>query len=106
MRYYLDTNILVFVILGQDDNISDDVRALLSDYGNSFLTSIICIQEVVHLVQIGKIEKPKGTDTRMAAMHAVNSIVEWGVKIVPVSMKLNALPTCHFMTTIATPTTA
>ena len=87
MRYYLDTNILVFVILGQDDNISDDVRALLSDYGNSFLTSIICIQEVVHLVQIGKIEMPKGTDTRMAAMHAVNSIVGWGVKIVPVSMK-------------------
>lgn len=87
MRYYLDTNILVFVILGQDDDISNDVRALLADYENSFLTSILCIQEVVHLMQIGKIEMPKGTDTRKAAMQAVNSIAEWGVKIVPASMK-------------------
>lgn len=77
MRYYLDTNILIFIILGQDDNISHDVRALLVDYGNSFMTSTLCLQEVVHLVQIGKIEMPKGTDTRKAAQFAVNSIIEW-----------------------------
>ena len=87
MKYYLDTNILVFIILGQDDDLSRDVRALLADYGNFFMTSTVCMQELVYLVQAGKIEMPKGTDTRRAAQFAVNAVIDWGVEIVPASMR-------------------
>lgn len=96
MRYYLDTNILVFAILGQDDELSRDVRALLADYAHSFMTSTECVRELIHLVQIGKISMPKGTDAGKAAQAAVRAIVDWGIKIVPVSMvhleTLAALP--------------
>ncbi len=87
MRYYLDTNILVFLVLNKREEISNDVRALLSDYGNSFLTSIACIEELVHLVQIGKFKMPKGTDTRREAAEAVRTISNQGIDIVPVTMK-------------------
>lgn len=96
MRYYLDTNILLFIILGQDDELSPDVSAVLSDYGNSFLTSTTCLQEVVHLVQIGKIKMPKGTDISRAAQFAIDMIVSWGITAVPPTLKhietLSALP--------------
>ena len=96
MRYYLDTNILVFAILGQDNELSRDVRALLADYAHSFMTSTECVRELIHLVQIGKISMPKGTDAGKAAQAAVRAIVDWGIKIVPVSMvhleTLAALP--------------
>ena len=87
MRYYLDTNILVFIILGQDDDLSRDVRALLEDYGNIFMPSTVCLQELVCLVQAGRIEMPKGTDTRRAAQAAVKAVIEWGVEIVPASLR-------------------
>ena len=87
MRYYLDTNLLIFIILGKDDDVSNDVRSLLSDYSNMFLTSIACIEELVHLVQIRKIVMPKGTDTRQAVKFVLDSINDWGIEIVPVTMK-------------------
>lgn len=87
MRYYLDTNILVFMVLNKRDDISNDVRAMLADYGNSFLTSTCCMSELVHLVQIGKFKMPKGADMRKEAETAMKTIAEYGVQVIPVTMK-------------------
>ena len=56
MRVYLDTNILAFLV-GQDkgESISRDVMELLQDYEVVLLSSAVCFQELVHLVQIGKL---------------------------------------------------
>lgn len=87
MRYYLDTNILIFLALGQKDEISDDVSDILSDYGNQLLTSIVCMQELVHLIQIGKIGIRKGEDVREVAKAVINAISSLEITIVPVAMK-------------------
>lgn len=59
MRYYLDTNILVFLITGQRDEIHPDVTEKIFDYANQMLTSSVCVHELVHLNQIGKFEPYK-----------------------------------------------
>ena len=59
MRVYLDTNILAFLV-GQDrgNSISEDVRDIVEDYETLLLTSSICIMELIHLIQIGKVHIP------------------------------------------------
>lgn len=59
MRYYLDTNILVFLITGQRGEIHPDVTEKIFDYANQMLTSSVCVHELVHLNQIGKFEPYK-----------------------------------------------
>jgi len=58
MRYYLDTNILVFILSNQKDEIDRDVTTLLDDYSNSFLVSSVVIQELLQLYKRGKLKKP------------------------------------------------
>lgn len=59
MRYYLDTNILIFVMQSHFDELSHDIRAILDDYGNLFYTSSVCVHEFIHLCQIGKVKDSK-----------------------------------------------
>ncbi len=54
MRLFLDTNILVFFLYDKDE-LCADVKESLFDYSNVLSTSTICVQELVHLCQIGKI---------------------------------------------------
>ena len=61
MKLYLDTNILAFLLTGQKDEISYEVSNELSDYSNVLLSSSICIQELIHLLKIGKLSFKKGT---------------------------------------------
>lgn len=61
MKLYLDTNILAFLITGQKDEISYEVSNELSDYSNVLLSSSICLQELIHLLKIGKLSFKKGT---------------------------------------------
>ena len=58
MRYYLDTNILVFILSNQKDEIDRDAINLLDDYSNSFLISSVVIQELLLLYKKGKFKKP------------------------------------------------
>ena len=55
MRYYLDTNILIFVLFSEQDSIHRDVQAILEDYANSLLVSSVVIQELVLLFRIDKL---------------------------------------------------
>lgn len=62
MRLYLDTNILAFLITGQKDELCRNVSDEQSDYSNTILTSSICVQELIHLHQIGKLSFKKKTE--------------------------------------------
>jgi len=55
MRYYLDTNILIFYWQDYFDGLSHDTMELLSDYGNILLTSTVCLHELIYLCSIGKV---------------------------------------------------
>lgn len=83
MRYYLDTNILVFLKMEDLTEISDDVKSLIEDYSTLLYTNTVCVQEIIHLCQIGKLGK-KGSSFTDAT-----EIVEWlnmaDIRITPVT---------------------
>lgn len=54
MRLYLDTNILVF-LLGDHESLDRDVLGMIFDYSNTLFTSSVCVHELIHLFQIGKV---------------------------------------------------
>jgi PIN domain nuclease of toxin-antitoxin system len=59
MRYYLDTNMLVFVITENQDDISSDASAILTDCGNTFYASSVAVTELILLYKSGKITPRK-----------------------------------------------
>ncbi|MCL2329045.1 MAG: type II toxin-antitoxin system VapC family toxin [Bacteroidetes bacterium] len=59
MRYYLDTNILVFILLNQRDEIDKNVEAILEDYSNSFYVSTVVVRELILLHKNGELQKQK-----------------------------------------------
>lgn len=58
-RYLLDTNIVIFMISGELDNISLDVATILSDYNNELNTSSIVILELLQLYRNKKVSTKK-----------------------------------------------
>lgn len=91
MRVYLDTNILVYYLLRRDE-LGDDVREILFDYENILYTSTVCVAELLHLMQIGKVRLLSCRDIREAARTVLQSLEETGIVTVPTSNKhLNAL---------------
>jgi PIN domain nuclease of toxin-antitoxin system len=59
MRYYLDTNILIFVLGNDRDEISIQTLDILEDYSNSFYLSTVAIREVILLYKERKLEHLK-----------------------------------------------
>lgn len=85
MRLYLDTNILVFALFDQD-NLSREITNSILDYSNSLLTSTVCVDEIIHLCQIGKISYG-GKKSPITAESMIQRIEDAGVRIEPVSKK-------------------
>jgi len=58
MRYYLDTNIVAFILFDKslEDNCDRNVRNILSDYENIFYTSSIAVRELVKLYNDGELK--------------------------------------------------
>jgi len=85
-RYYLDTNILVFVLLSVDmsGNIDRNSTKILDDSECSFYTSSIAIFELLHLIKIGKLRKSKKRDSDIDIFSAIKSAE---INIVSVSEK-------------------
>ncbi len=77
MRYYLDTNILIFLIARlEKDELDSDVYALFSSYENTFITSSVCVHELINLLQIGKLEHNKYlTETEVIQWLNGNDII-------------------------------
>ena len=57
MRYYLDTNTLIFILLNQRDELCSHVIDILEDYSNSFYVSTVVIRELILLHKEGKMKK-------------------------------------------------
>lgn len=55
MRYLLDTNILVFFFTAPAE-LHRDIRYIIDDYESQLYTSSVCVQELIHLIQIGKVQ--------------------------------------------------
>lgn len=72
MRYYLDTNILAFLMTDSISQLSQDVRGIFEDYASILYTSTVCVQELIHLYQIGKIES-----NRRSIQEGAANVVDW-----------------------------
>lgn len=87
MRLLLDTNILVFFLYDQDE-LGTDVKECLFDYSNTLFTSTICVQELIHLCQIGKIAQD--------CNHILEELGKMGINIEQITTKhlseLSSLP--------------
>ena len=55
MRYFIDTNIFIFLCKNQDE-LAPNVMALFADYENMFIMSSESLQEIAVLLQKNKIE--------------------------------------------------
>jgi tRNA(fMet)-specific endonuclease VapC len=79
-RYLLDTNILVYVILADFDNLSDEIKDILLDYENQLYTSSISVLELLQLHRIKKIQTKK-YKTATEVYNAIEN--EFYIKILP-----------------------
>ena len=81
MRYYLDTNVLLYVLMRDYDCISRDVEYILDDYANRFYVSSVAVRELIHAY------KTKGINVRN--LKSVEMIFETmdnlGIEIVPMN---------------------
>ena len=73
MRAYVYTNILYFMLLRNEADIDKDVRSILEDADNIMSTSTVCVHELLHLCQIGKI--PLGR--KNGQVRKASDIIEW-----------------------------
>ena len=68
MRYFIDTNILLFAIK-EEDRLSKEVSELLLDTSNTINISSRSIEEIIHLLRIGKIEFSRWKETKDIFNH-------------------------------------
>ena len=54
MRYFIDTNIFLFLHLDRD-SLDADIRTLFEDYENSFVIGVDSIREIMALQRSGKV---------------------------------------------------
>lgn len=83
MRYYLDTNILIFILANQFDEIDNDVLVILEDYSSILYTSNLAMHELLFLYRIGKLEYYKYNRRYKSENDIVSALVEDnGVEII------------------------
>lgn len=88
MRLYLDTNALVYLVTdGSQSGMEADLRDVLFDYSTTLMTSTVCVQELLHLIHIGKVKTGHRKDVLESAMDVLATMDEKGINIVPVSRK-------------------
>jgi len=63
MRYLIDTNILLFIVK-ERDRLSKEVFDLLWDSLNTINISSRSIEEIIHLLRIGKVEVSQWKETK------------------------------------------
>lgn len=79
-RYYIDTNILIFISVDRD-SIHNDIWEIIKDYNTKLYTSSVCVQEMIHLFQTGKLKSKEVKKTD----DVFNLISQAGIKIVSIS---------------------
>lgn len=79
-RYLLDTNVLVFFILGDTESLSAETNNILNNYNNLLYTSSVCILELLQLHRIKKIQNKK-YKTAIELHQAIENV--FFIKILP-----------------------
>ena len=83
-KYPKNTNIVTYFLYNRDE-LSLEVSELLFDYSNILFTSSICVQELIHLTQIGKVQKiVNGKHRPIDPTTVVSTIGDAGIGIVPI----------------------
>jgi PIN domain nuclease of toxin-antitoxin system len=82
VRYYLDTNILIYVLLKKMHNeLSVEVRRIFKDYSNRFYVSSSAMRELIHAFKTGGIKDYgiKSVDSLLETMDDMD------IEIVPMN---------------------
>lgn len=85
MRYYLDTNILAFLIEDRREEIAADTKVIFENYENIILTSTVCVKELIHLFQIGKLGNSRKGRLALTASNVLPLLLEMGIQVCPVT---------------------
>ena len=74
MRYYLDTNMLVFILSRETDEINYKAASIINDYSSILYVSSIAVQELLLLFRIGKIRSNvfKSEKDLLSAIQTLN----------------------------------
>jgi PIN domain nuclease of toxin-antitoxin system len=80
MRYYLDANTLIFILL-DNDCICKEVSKIIEDPCNLFYVSSIAVREMLHLYKAGKI----GEYRYKKATDILEAIENVGIEIKPLN---------------------
>lgn len=86
MKIYLDTNILIFLLTNQDE-LSANTQRLIGDYANVLQTSSVCVHELIHLCQIGKLDEGKRKRNHIRPEEIQALLDESEIRIVPVTQQ-------------------
>lgn len=80
MRYLIDTNIFIFLVLDKS-MLHSNVTQLLDDYSNNFYISVESIKELIVLIRNKKV-KFKQWKNQVLMIEAIEH--EFGIRILPV----------------------
>ena len=83
-QYLLDTNVLVFFILGETEDLSPEITTILNDYNNQLYTSSVSVLELLQLYRIKKI-KSKEFKNATELCNAIEDMLF--IKIIPFTEK-------------------
>ena len=78
MRYYIDTHILIYMLL-ETDNLSNPLSDILNDAQNIIMVSTEAVKEAIYLIQIGKVKLKK----RFTIEDFIHAIESMNIKIMP-----------------------
>lgn len=84
MRYYLDTNILAFLLLPDaTEELTAEVIQIIFGYEDLLMTSTVCVHELIHLLQIGKLSS-RGY-RQWNAENVMQHLKDYNIQIVPIT---------------------
>ena len=78
MRYLLDTNILTFM-MNDPDELTLEVRGIISDYGNRMYIPSKCVEELIYLIQSGDVKTKKCKSAEDIVDHVIKEL-DFGIK--------------------------
>ena len=71
MRYLLDTNIVVFMLLSMADELSAETNNIIDNFESQLFTNSICVMEIIQLYRIGKIKTKKYRNLKLlSTLHS------------------------------------
>jgi len=81
-RFLLDTNILVYILTSEFDNLSTDTKEIIYDYYNQLYISSLVVVELVQLYHLKKIQT-KNFNSAQLLVKAIEKV--YFIKIKPFS---------------------